>query len=240
MAVIVSLFDASGNALRPWAMAGHRCYAFDILNLHTSVHFKSGGAIYWMKADLMNSQEILDIFAMKPAFISGFPPCTDMAVSGARHFAAKAAADPEFQNKAAAMARVVETLGEKCGVPWYAENPVSVLSTLWRKPNHSFHPWEYGAYLPEDDVHPNWPDYIAPRDAYPKKTCIWSGNGFQMPEKRPVITTIDWSVSPKFENYSTQFNKLGGKSAKTKQIRSETPRGWAEAVFQANRHLVER
>ncbi len=33
---------------------------------------------------------------------------------------------------------------------------------------------------------------------------------------------------------SKQWGKLGGKSAKTKQIRSETPRGFAKAVFLHN------
>ena len=107
------------------------------------------------------------------------------------------------------------------------ENPVSVLSTLWRKPDQSFHPYQYGGYIPSDQsVHPKWPDYIAPYDAYPKKTCLWTGNNFVMPDKLPV--------KPK-DGYSTQHLKLGGKSQKTKNIRSATPRGFARAVFEANR-----
>lgn len=88
-----------------------------------------------------------------------------------------------------------------------------------------FHPYEYGGYLPTIDEHPIYPEYIKPRDAYPKKTCIWSGGGFCMPEKKPV------AVMP---GYSDQHNKLGGKSLKTKNIRSATPRGFANAVFIAN------
>lgn len=162
---------------------------------------------------------------IKPDIIFGFPPCTDLAVSGSMHFEKKHKANPEFQNEATALARQVEKLGSLVGCPWFAENPVSVLSTLWRKPDHLFHPYEYGGYLPEDDSHPRWPEYIAPRDHYRKKTCLWTGNGFIMPTKK--------SLGDPSED-SKQHRKLGGKSAKTKQIRSETPRGFAIAVAEAN------
>jgi len=36
------------------------------------------------------------------------------------------------------------------------------------------------------------------------------------------------------DGYSDQFKKLGGKSLKTKNIRSATPRGFAKAVMIAN------
>ena len=64
------------------------------------------------------------------------------------------------------------------------------------------------------------------RDAYPKKTCLWTGNGFNMPYK--VAVECDSFGS------STQHRKLGGKSMKTKNIRSATPRGFARAVVEAN------
>ena len=124
------------------------------------------------------------------------------------------------------MARLVMYVGDAFGCKWAAENPVSVLSTLWRKPDYSFHPYEYGGYLPVSDEHPTYPEYIKPRDAYPKKTCIWSGNGFVMPAKKSV------SIEP---GYLDQYKKLGGKSLKTKNIRSATPRGFAKAVFLANK-----
>ncbi len=106
------------------------------------------------------------------------------------------------------------------------ENPVSVLSSLWRKPDHYFNPFEYGGYLPEDDQHPLWPDHIAPRDSYTKLTSLWVGGTFVMPEKR--------QVEPLSPGASQQYSKLGGKSQKTKNIRSATPRGFAKAVFEAN------
>lgn len=77
-------------------------------------------------------------------------------------------------------------IGEACQVPWFFENPVSVFASIFGKPNHTFHPYEFGGYLPENDKHPEYPKYILPRDAYPKKTCLWSGCGFELPEKKIV------------------------------------------------------
>lgn len=225
MPVVLSLFDESGNMGRPWAEQGDAVYCVDILN---KPRFESVGKgfIAFLNKDLTDEANQDLLLELRPDIIFGFPPCTDLAVSGSMHFDNKRAENPAFQDEATALARVVETMGNKAGVPWFAENPISVLSTLWRKPDYYFHPYEYGRYLPEDDVHPRWPDYIAPRDAYRKKTCLWTGNGFIMPPKR--------SVGDPGED-STQHRKLGGKSAKTKQIRSETPRGFGLAVMEANR-----
>jgi hypothetical protein len=111
------------------------------------------------------------------------------------------------------------------------ENPVSVLATKWRKPDHSFHPYEYGGYIHDDQAeHPRWPEYIAAKDAYPKKTCLWTGNGFTMPWKDPVHPE---------DGHSRQHKKLGGKSQRTKDIRSATPRGFATAVYEFNSQSVE-
>lgn len=221
---IVSLFDESGNALRPWANAGHTCFAFDIEN-EPKTERVGNGSITYIRADLSDWSMIWRIVAMKPAFVMGFPPCTDLAVSGARHFAKKLAADPDCQKRAVALARMVEFVGTMTGAPWMAENPRSVLATMWRKPNHSFEPWHYGGVLPENDIHPRWPEYIVPRDAYPKTTFLWTGNGYQLPPRLPVTCPPGWS---------NQQKKLGGKSKKTKQIRSETPRGFAIMNYLAN------
>lgn len=226
---VVSLFDESGNMLRPWAEAGYGCFAFDITNKPRTELFPSGGYIQWLYADLTNELWVDAVATLKPFIVFGFPPCTHLASSGAAHFARKAQVDPLFQHKAAELAKVVEKVGELCRCPWVAENPVGRLCTLWRKPNHKFSPHEYGGYLPEDDVHPRWPGYIPPRDAYKKTTCLWSGNGFYMPPRRPVEL-----VASIGQGSSDAHNKLGGKSAKTKQIRSETPRGFAFAAFQYN------
>ena len=229
---VISLYDYTGEALKPWAKKGYTCHAFDIQHDEASLvdRFEGGGSISFHKADLhdhKNLNAIYYAFADKPvAFGMAFPVCTDLAVSGAAWFKKKAEADPLFQQRAAQHAIDCAGLFDDLGCPYFIENPVSVLATKWRKPDYSFHPYEYGGYIPYgEEQHPRWPDFIAPRDAYPKKTCLWTGNGFKMPSKV--------AVEPE-SGHSRQHLKLGGKSAKTKNIRSATPRGFARAVMLAN------
>ena len=236
--IVISLYDFTGEALKPWAEAGYTCYAFDIQHKGWTIQGfgkDCSGSIHYRKADLHDRNTLNALhseFADKPVvFGMAFPVCTDMAVSGARHFQSKAERDPEFQTKAVNYARWCGELFNALGVPYFVENPVSVLATKWRKPDHSFHPYEYGEYLSDAEaVHPRWPDYIAERDAYTKKTCLWTGNGFRMPTKIPTC---------KPTGYSTQHLKLGGKSQRTKDIRSATPRGFAKAIYEYNSQPVE-
>lgn len=67
------------------------------------------------------------------------PPCTHLAVSGARHFAAKRA-DGRQQ---AALEFVRELLDAP--IPRIAlENPVSIISSQIRKPDQILQPWQHG------------------------------------------------------------------------------------------------
>ena len=225
----VFLYDYTGIMAQPWLEAGYECWCFDGQHKpgveRDGLHVKVG---MWFDAYKTSEhvEQIKELVGDGVCFVFGFPECTDMAVSGAVHFAKKEKQNSAFQAEACELARLVMYVGDVFGCAWAAENPVSVLSTLWRKPDYSFHPYEYGGYLPNNDKHPQYPDHINPRDAYPKKTCIWSGNGFVMPNKKPVNVA---------NGYSDQFLKLGGKSLKTKNIRSATPRGFAKAVFLANK-----
>lgn len=230
--IIWCLFDGSGLMGQPWADAGHTVYCFNSDDGDHGPYTRYGCRVEHPNIHYVNawidSKFVLKAMATTgdtPDLIFAFPPCTDLAVSGARHFAAKLAANPDCQTEAVDTARIAERLGKWFNVPYMIENPVSVMASLWRKPDYTFHPWEFSGYLPEDDTHEYFPDLIVGRDQYPKKTCLWTGNGFKYPVKRPV------PIPP---GYSEQFHKLGGKSVKTKTIRSLTPRGFARAVFEAN------
>lgn len=234
MKTVISLYDFTGEALRPWAEAGYHCFAFDIQHSAFGLleTFDSGGSITYLQADLHQPSTfrvIKNLMVAKQAdvvFGMAFPVCTDLAVSGAAHFAKKAEANPNFQHEAASYAMMCGEFFDGIGCPYFIENPVSVLATLWRKPDHRFQPFEYGGYIPaEQSSHPCWPEYIAAFDAYPKKTCLWTGGGFVMPTKMPVEVPA---------GYSRQHKKLVGKSQRTKNIRSATPRGFAKAICIAN------
>jgi site-specific DNA-cytosine methylase len=76
-----------------------------------------------------------------------FPPCTHLAVSGARWFKDKS----EEQLKAISFVLFLA----KLTIPKIAiENPIGVLSTHWRKPDQIIQPWQFG--------HPET-----------KATCLW-------------------------------------------------------------------
>jgi len=184
----------------------------------------------WLKAAFLAAK------AIGQKILFAWPPCEDMTVSGNRHKAAKRAKDPLFQWKAMRRATRSAALARKFGFAWMVENPIGALSTLWRKPDHVWHPYYYGGYLPEDDVHPEWPEYIAPRDAYTKQTGAWTGGGFKMPERKDVEPEIirRTTASGKKISGSRQFFKLGGKSAKTKKIRNLGARGACRAFYLAN------
>lgn len=214
--------------VRPWAEHGYTCYCFDLFNIEYSEHFPSGGAIHFRKADLKDATALDYICGLRPTLIFSFPPCTELAVSGAKHFEEKMDRNPFVQDEACTLAMTAPKLEARFKTIWMVENPVSVLSSLWRQPDFIFNPCDYGGYLPSDDIHPNWPKYIAPRDAYEKKTCIWHNKGFIQPITLPVTPE---------PGLNRQTRLLGGSSAKTKQIRSETPRGFALATFIVNRRL---
>lgn len=229
---IVALFDMSGISVRPWAIAGEECFCFDILNDGRMEKFASGGSITFLKWNARDPSAKAKIREVLPQFIIGFPPCTDLAVSGAGHFETKKFADPAYRLKAISHVLMIPDLAKECGCSYIIENPVGVLSSIWRKPNYIFNPCDFGCYLPPEDKHPTWPQYIEPRDAYNKKTCIWTDGKIKWPKEkrvRPVVIT-----DSRGHSWSKQAASLGGGSRRTKEIRSLTPRGFAIAFCLAN------
>lgn len=228
------LFNSSMYAMEPWLEAGVPCVSVDWHDTDHSLaearqNQPSHPLLTRLNIDLSRPWAAGEVRTqcyradLEPAIVISFAPCTDLAVSGAAHFERKRAQNPEFQNEAAHMAR----LAEQFDVPYCVENPVSVLSTLWRKPDHIFHPWQWAGYCPEGP-HPEAPQLYPEQDRYNKKTCLWTGNGFRMPEYLPMDPS---------ESQNPGHRATGGKSARTKHLRSLTPRGLSRALFVANYHL---
>ncbi len=217
------LFDTTGYAAEPFTKAGWETYIIDILN--TKERAQNSRATHTLDWDILEREDDIAKLAKGSMFLFGFPPCTDLAVSGAAHFSLKKLDNPNFQTEAVYLARSVERIGDKANVAWALENPISKLATLWRPFNFWFHPCDYAGYLPENDQHPEWPNYITPRDAYEKKTCIWCSFDFLNPPKKWLMST--------HIGYNIQHTKLGGKSIKTKIIHSASPRGFFQALYEA-------
>ena len=70
-----------------------------------------------------------------------FPPCTHLASSGARWFAAKRA--DGRQREAIEFVRQLVVYGNRIG-RWAIENPVGILSTVFRPPDQIIQPWQFG------------------------------------------------------------------------------------------------
>ena len=230
---ILFLFNSSDYAPRPWIDDG----GFNVVSVdyddtdHSGAHREPVEGHTVLNMDLSTDFardavgfSLLGLGLDMPSLVVSFAPCTDLAVSGAKHFARKLEHDPQCQHRATKMAR----LAEQFDCPYMVENPVSVLATMWRKPDTYWHPWEYSLHCPTGK-HPEFPDVIPADDWYNKKTGMWCGNGFVVPRK-----THDKGPTGDFPGHA----KLGGKSARTKYIRSLTPRGFAKAVYEANRDNI--
>jgi len=106
---------------------GHEAYSCDVQPC-------SGG-----KPDWHIQHDVLAVLDWGWDMIIAFPPCTHLASSGARWFAAKRA-DGRQQ---AALAFVAAIAAADC--PRIAiENPIGVLSSQWRKPDQIVQPWQFG------------------------------------------------------------------------------------------------
>lgn len=69
------------------------------------------------------------------------PPCTHLSVSGSRHFEAKRI-DGRQQAAVAFFMRIVR---QSAHIPRVAiENPVCIMSSMYRKPDQIIQPWQYG------------------------------------------------------------------------------------------------
>lgn len=191
--IMISCFDYSTIMAKPWAEAGYTCYCIDLQ--HKPGEIKEGNIIK-VGCDLR------DWLPPKGniVFAAFFPPCTDLATSGARWFKQKGLMR---RVKAMELVAISEQIAEWCNAPYFIENPVGVLNTHWRKPDYMFHPYEYG-------------------DPYTKKTCLWTGNGFVMPDKNPV-EPVEGSKILRLPPSEDRQN-----------LRSETPKGFANAVFRCN------
>ena len=203
----MSLYEKTGNMLRPWADAGWECWAVDIQHgirrdyeLRDGIHYTWGDARSWSPPK-------------PPAMLFAFSPCTHLAVSGARDFARKSwpmlrdGMDLFWAGLSAA---------RWAGCPYMLENPVGRISGIHERPSETFDPCDYAGYLDTPLA-----------EAYTKRTCLWTGGGFVMPEPRPVQPTLGskMHLMPPGPNRANE--------------RSATPMGFAQAVYESNSPVLE-
>ena len=207
--VVLCLYDVTGNMAAPWVENGYKAVLVDVQHPPGMAEF---GAVTKIGADIrggwMPDRELVD----RVAFVAAFPPCDHLAVSGSRWMQGKGL------RKLAWSIDLFATAAEICewiGVPYMIENPVSTISTYWRKPDATFHPHHF--------------TLLDPSDNYTKKTCLWTGGGFVMPE-----SCRDFTLG----NPDDRIHKAPPGPDRA-NFRSATPMGFARAVFAANGKKLE-
>lgn len=213
--VVISMCDKTGNMVKPWAEAGYLCICVDIQhpiratikNNYKVIKFEGGGEIHFVYGDARSwkpSQFDKNFHSKyKIVFVACFPVCTNMAGSGAQDWKLKGLA---MLTDGLMLFNSCEQIADWSGAAYGIENPVGCIPTHHRKPDFYFHPWFYG-------------------DLYQKYTCLWTGNGFVMPERK-FITKPDgtkqkiWLESPGLDRQDR---------------RSETPEAFALEVFNSNK-----
>jgi len=185
---------------------GHEAFSCDLLPC-------SGGHPEWHL-----QQDVFDVIEQGWDMMIAHPPCTYLAVSGARWLYNKDGSKNEdrWRNQAEALdfvQRLMDAPIEKIAI----ENPVSVISSHIRKPDQIVNPWMFG-------------------DKASKTTCFWLKNlpklePTDIVEKGEFIEFIS-KKGVKKRQPKWYFDAL--KEAKTpterRTLRSKTFKGMAQAI----------
>lgn len=127
--------EFSGTVRRAFRALGHDAWSCDILPAEDwGQHIHDDVRKHLRRFD-WNSQ--CDIFEAPWDMMIAFPPCTHLAVSGARWFVEKRA------EQAAALEFVRALMGAPIA-RIAIENPISIISTRIRRPDQIIQPWQFG------------------------------------------------------------------------------------------------
>lgn len=124
MRVLVAC-EFSGRVRMAFARRGHEAWSCDL-------EPAEDGGLWHHRGDA------IELAASEPwDLLIAHPPCTHLAVSGARWFKDKLAAQAEAL--AFVRALMAAPIARIC-----IENPVSIISSRIRKPDQVIHPWQFG------------------------------------------------------------------------------------------------
>lgn len=194
---LLSIFDYTGNWSRPYEINGWQVTRIDIQDGFDLFHW---------------NYKVLPPGHFKGILIA--EPCTDYAISGAKHFSKKDANGNTYESMALTYKSlaIVQYFQPEF---WTLENPMSRIHKLvpeLGKIYFKFHPYEFAGY-----------DSPERNSQYKKETWLWGK--FNQPIKMPR-EPIDGQKL---------FKNLGGKSLKTKNERSKTPMGFSYAFYEVNK-----
>jgi hypothetical protein len=140
--------------------------------------------------------------------VIGHPPCTHLSASGARWWKAK----QEDGRQAAGVAFFLAMVHacESIGCKWAMENPIGIMSSVYRKPDQIVQPWQFG-----DDAS--------------KATCLWTSG---LPALRATASVAPRMVNgkPRFANQTDSGQNRLSPSTDRWKLRSVTYAGIANAM----------
>ena len=168
---------------------GHEAYSCDIEEC-------SGGHPEWHL-----QEDVIPLLEKEWDMIIAFPPCTDLAVSGAAWFEQKRK-DGRQQASVEFFMKFANAKCKRVAI----ENPVGIMSTQWRKPDQIVQPYEYG-HMEQ------------------KKTCFWLKGLPKLVETENVKEQM--LLLPKKERERMHYMSPGPERAK---LRSKTFPGIAKAM----------
>lgn len=119
--------EESQTVCKAFRAKGHEAYSCDILDC-------SGGHPEWHIKD----DAIKYLYPEDWNIVIAFPPCTDLAVSGARYFKGKRESGQQ-QKSIDFFMLFANYMGSIC-----IENPIGIMSSIYRKPDQIIQPWQFG------------------------------------------------------------------------------------------------
>lgn len=193
--------EESQEVCKAFRELGHEAFSCDIIPC-------SGGHPEWHIQD-----DVLKHLNGAWDMIIAFPPCTDLAVSGARHFERKRK-DGTQQKSIDFFMMFVNAKCDKIAI----ENPVCIMSTKWRKPDQIIQPWMFGHEAK-------------------KTTCLWLKG---LPKLTPtkIVSEGEFYISPNgakmpkwlSDPVDDNGKKIAYNSKEIKLLRSKTFPGIATAM----------
>lgn len=194
MARVLVACEYSGVVREAFRAKGHDAWSCDLLETDVPGQHFTG--------------DVTPILEQHWDLIIAHPPCTDLAVSGAKHFAAKIA-DGRQQRSIDFFMLFANHPCQRIAI----ENPIGIMSTKWRKPDQIVHPFHFG-------------------DPHEKATCLWLKN---LP---PLAYTNVVEPEPKrrfpsgkaMPGWYYQASLLSHKTGERGKARSKTFQGFADAM----------
>lgn len=175
--------EFSGIVRESFNKLGHNVYSCDLLE--SEIPGKH------IKDDVLNHlNENWDLMI-------AFPPCTHLAVSGARWFKYKV---NEQKNAISFFMSLINAPIKKIAI----ENPISIMSSVYRKPDQIIQPWQFG-------------------HGETKSTCLWLKN---LPKLKP--TKIVNEKYPRIHMEPPSLNRWKNRSRTYHGIADAMAKQWGD------------